>query len=160
MPGLPAQPSLSLTRSTGPARRGKAAASAPLLRMLRPPAPASCGGSVHSKGELILTGRAGWGKRIPFPHSATRPRRAALSAAAAPPQAAQRQSPLSSPSERRAPTCSQHPQLTDRSAPPSAAAAPADWLLPASFSCSSHWEWLRRPPLRLRARPLPESVPL
>lgn len=123
--------------------------------MPRPPAPAPRGGSVHSKGALILTGRAGWPEGIPFSHSATRPRRAALSATAASPQAAKRRAPLSAPSEQRAPTCSQHPQLTDRSGPPSAAAPPADWLLPASFSCSWRSGWLGRPPLQLRARPSP-----
>ncbi|XP_074391273.1 L-aminoadipate-semialdehyde dehydrogenase-phosphopantetheinyl transferase isoform X2 [Zonotrichia albicollis] len=67
---------------------------------------------------------------------------------AASPQAVRRRSPLSAPSEQRTPTCSQHPQLTDRSGPPSAAATPADWLLPASFSRSLHSEWLRLPPLQ------------
>lgn len=136
-----------------PARRGMA--SAPLLRMLTPPAPAPRGGSLYSKGGIILTGWAGWGKGIPFSHSATRPRHAALSATAASPPAAKCQSPLSAPSEQRAPTCSQHPQLTDRSGPPSTPATPADWLLPASFSCSLHSEWFRRPPLQVRARPSP-----
>lgn len=97
----------------------------------------------------------GMGKGIPFSHGAAGPRHAALFATAASPQAAKRQSPLSAPSEQRAPTCSQHPQLTDRSGPPSAAATTADWLLPASFSCSLHSEWLRRPPLQGRARPSP-----
>ncbi|KAM6286785.1 L-aminoadipate-semialdehyde dehydrogenase-phosphopantetheinyl transferase isoform 1-T1 [Spheniscus humboldti] len=56
--------------------------------------------------------------------------------------------PLSGPSEQRAPTCSQHQQLADQSGPPSAAASPADWLLPVSFSRFLHSEWFPRPSIQ------------
>ncbi|XP_009275233.1 PREDICTED: L-aminoadipate-semialdehyde dehydrogenase-phosphopantetheinyl transferase [Aptenodytes forsteri] len=56
--------------------------------------------------------------------------------------------PLSAPSEQRAPTCSQHQQLADQSGPPSAAASPADWLLPVSFSRFLHSEWFPRPSIQ------------
>lgn len=61
--------------------------------------------------------------------------------------------PLSAPHEQRAPTCSQHQQLADQSGPPSAAATPADWLLPVSFSRFLHSEWLFRPSIQMKACP-------
>lgn len=49
--------------------------------------------------------------------------------------------------------CNQHQQLTDQSGPPSAAAAPADWLLPVSFFRFFYLEWFPQPSIQTKAHP-------
>lgn len=144
-------PSLPLP-SQRPARQGRAAASAPLLRMpTHPPAHAPCTASLHSKGGLILPARF----FLLQPDCGLRDV-AVPGAAAAPVEAARSCPPphLRAP-RRTARTHLQPPPAARRPAlaHPPAAAPSADWLLPVSFSAVAPSEWLGGLPIRIKPRP-------
>lgn len=143
--------------SQRPARQGRAAASAPLLRMpTHPPAHAPCATSLHSKGGLILPARF----FLLQPDCGLRDV-AVPGAAAAPVEAAKSCPPphLRAP-RRTARTHLQPPPAARRPAlaHPPAAAPPADWFLPVSFSAVAPLVWLGGLSIRIKPRPPPSRA--